>query len=222
LRREIIGNCELYLGDCMDLMKQYPDNYFDLAIVDPPYGGGNTDVTRTGGTWASKYGKKIKTWDNPPDEKYFLELFRIAPLYIIWGGNYFTLPPSRNFIIWQKPFGNNFTMAEAEYAWTNIKGNSKIFKYPPQNPDRFHPCQKPIALYKWLLARYTKPGYKIIDTHMGSGSIAIACNEMNVNLTAIEIDADYFNAACDRIKAAAAQNMFDFGETPESAPPPQL
>ena len=204
----------------MKLMSQYPDKHFDLAIVDPPYGGKNHNLhnyksvltdsgaIRTGGKWTSKYGNKINEWDNPPNKNYFEELFRISKYQIIWGGNYFDLPRSRNFIIWRKKtISENFSMAMAEYAWTNIPGNAKVFEYHPQDPKRFHPTQKPVALYKWLLSKYAKQDYKILDTHMGSGSIAIACNEMGIDLTASEIDADYFKAACDRVREANKQKL---------------
>ena len=190
----------------MDLMAQYPDKHFDLAIVDPPFGGAvNKKVARTGGTWAAKYGTNINKWDIVPDQAYFNELFRVSKYAIVCGGNYFQLPSSRNFIIWQKHIPENFTMAMCEYLWTNIDGNAKIFKCPSIGEDRFHPTQKPVALYKWLLSKYAKQGDKILDTHFGSGSIAIACNEMSFNLTASEIDQDYFNAACLRVREANKQ-----------------
>jgi len=204
LRKEIIGNCTLYNADCMKIMSQYPDKHFDLAIVDPPYGKSD-GCKRTGGTWAKKYGKNITDWDIAPDQSYFNELTRVSKYQIIWGGNYFTLPPSRNFIIWKKHIPENFTLAMCEYAWTNIKGNAKLFYYHSFNPKRIHPTQKPVALYKWLLSKYAKQGDKILDTHLGSGSIAVACNEMGYDLTASEIDADYFTAACDRVREANKQ-----------------
>ncbi|MDR2922562.1 MAG: site-specific DNA-methyltransferase, partial [Treponema sp.] len=153
------------------------------------------------------YDRKVSRWDNAPDEKYFCELFRVSKKCIICGGNYFNLPPSRNFIIYRKTnIPETFNMAMCEYLWTNIDGNPKVFDYfsLPDN-ERFHPTQKPISLYKFLLSRYAKPGWKILDTHFGSGSIAVACNEMGFNLTASEIDEDYFNAACKRIKEAIKQ-----------------
>ena len=188
----------------MKIMSQYPDKHFDLAIVDPPYGKAD-GCKRTGGTWAKKHGKKITDWDIAPDQDYFKELMRVSKFQIIWGGNYFTLPPSRNFIIWKKYIPENFTLAMCEYAWTNIKGNAKVFIHHSFNPSRIHPCEKPKALYKWLLLKYAKQDYKILDTHLGSGSIAIACNEMGFDLTASEIDADYFAAACSRVRDANKQ-----------------
>jgi site-specific DNA-methyltransferase (adenine-specific) len=207
MRKEQIGNATLYLGDCMELMAQYPDKHFDLAIVDPPYGA-KDGVERTGGSWSKKYGGKIKEWDIAPHDKYFTELFRVSKYQIICGGNYFNLPPSRNFIIWRKHIAENFSMAMCEYLWTNIPGNAKFFKYPSCiEKDRFHPTQKPVALYKWLLSKYAKPGQKILDTHLGSGSSAVACNEMGYELTASEIDKDYFVAASKRIKEAYKQPL---------------
>ncbi|MCL2381338.1 MAG: site-specific DNA-methyltransferase [Treponema sp.] len=168
-------------------------------------------VKDSAGKWVSKYGDKIIAWDIAPDPEYFKELFRVSKHQIIWGGNYFDLPPSRNFIVWRKKgMPENFSMAMAEYAWTNISGNAKVFEYRTQDPERFHPTQKPVALYKWLLFKYAKQGDKILDTHFGSGSIAVACNEMGFNLVASEIDNDYFNAACARIKLDAAQLKFNF------------
>ncbi len=200
MRVEQIGSATLYLGDCMKLMATMQDKSIDLAIVDPPYGNGNQKPVRTGGTWAVKYKKKIKEWDIAPTQEYFQELFRVSKHQIIWGGNYFSLLPSRNFIIWQKTIPENFTMAMCEYAWTNIIGNAKLFKYHSFDKNRIHPTQKPVALYEWLLYKYAKQGDIILDTHFGSGSIAIACNKLGFNLIACEIDKDYFNAAYKRIK----------------------
>jgi len=166
--------------------------------------GGRFDkykIERTGGPCATKYGTKVEHWDVAPDEEYFNELARISKQQIIWGGNYFPLPPSRNFVIWRKlTISENFTMAMAEYAWTNIQGNAKLFEYAPQDKNRFHPTQKPVALYKWLLKNYAKEGDKILDTHLGSGSIAIACWDMCYDLTGFELDADYYKAAMERIE----------------------
>jgi site-specific DNA-methyltransferase (adenine-specific) len=193
----------------MKLMATMPDKSIDLAIVDPPYGGGNHSLhnLKSNGKRVCKYDKRIDNWDIAPKEKYFNELFRISQFQIIWGGNHFLLKPSKNFIIYNKlNVPDNFNMSQCEYAWTNIKGNPKRFDYfPKMDKERFHPTQKPVALYKWLLNKYGKPGWKILDTHFGSGTIAIACNELMFNLTAIEIEKDYFNAACKRIKEAVKQ-----------------
>lgn len=208
LREKKIGSCSLYNADCMDLMAKYPDGYFDLAIVDPPYGGCNHHQNNKqikghkGYSYGSK--EKIDRWDVAPDKKYFNELFRVSKYQIIWGGNYFALPPRRNFIIYYKTnIPEGFNMAKCEYAWTNIKGNSSIFKYhAKRNSGRFHPTQKPIELYEWLLSKYAKQGDKILDTHFGSGSIAVACNNLGYDLVASEIDADYYKLACKRIGEA--------------------
>jgi site-specific DNA-methyltransferase (adenine-specific) len=200
----------------MALMARYPDKYFELAIVDPPYGGGSDGtITRTGGTWNEKYyargTRKTKTteWDSAPSPEYFHELFRVSRNQIIWGGNYFVLPPSKNFIIWRKlTISENFTMAMAEYAWTNIDDNAKVFECAPQGTavnSRIHPTQKPVALYKWLLSRYAHAGDKILDTHLGSGSIAIACHDLGYDLVACELDTDYYTAALDRLQTYQAQ-----------------
>jgi site-specific DNA-methyltransferase (adenine-specific) len=191
----------------MKLMATLPDKSIDLAIVDPPYGLSESGSSMTGGTWSKKYGSKIKNWDKKPTAVFFTELFRVSNYQIIWGGNYFTLPPSRNFIIWRKKGRpENFTMAMCEYAWTNIKGNAKVFEFHPWNANRIHPTQKPIELYKWLLSRYAKQGMKILDTHFGSGSIAVACNMMGFSLIASEIDKEYFRLALNRIKQALSEN----------------
>lgn len=190
--------------DKMDLMARYPDNYFDLAIVDPPYG---IDVTKMnmGGRKTVKPDKS-KNWDSEvPDNGYFNELFRISKNQIIWGGNYFSLPPSQYFAIWDKGetmYGRDF--AECEYAWVN-KGGTRIYKKNPNQPERIHPTQKPVALYKWLLDKYAKEGDKILDTHLGSGSIAIACHDYGFELTACELDKEYYDKAIERIQNHISQ-----------------
>jgi site-specific DNA-methyltransferase (adenine-specific) len=166
---------------------------------------------QTGGTWTSKYGSDINDWDVAPPREYFDELFRVSKNQIIWGGNYFDLPPSRNFIVWRKlTISENFSMAMAEYAWTSLPGNAKVFDYAPQDPARFHPTQKPVALYKWLLSRYARSGWKILDTHLGSGSSAVACHDLGFELTACEIGGDYYAAAMERIREYQRQGVFDF------------
>ena len=221
--------------DNIDLMARYPDKHFDLAIVDPPYGsagngreweklkrgrfGGKFDKYHvgekvshaTGGGRFTKYGDGAKHWDIAPDENYFLELFRVSKNQIIWGGNYFPLPPSRNFIVWRKlSISESFSMAMVEQAWTNLKGNAKYFECIPQDKERFHPTQKPVELYAWILSRFAKSGWKILDTHMGSGSIAIACHNAGFDLTACEIDKVYFDKAMLRINKHIQQaELFD-------------
>ena len=220
-----------YNMDCMQGMKEFPDNYFDLAIVDPPYGdagvefkrndgsrfGGKFDaykkpVERTGGTWAAKFGKNIIAWDVAPGKEYFEELFRVSRSQIIWGGNYFPLPATRCFIIWRKTnVPEKFSMAMAEYAWTSFNANAKVFDYSAVGQDgRFHPTQKPVALYKWLLQNYAKPGDKILDTHVGSASSLIACYDMGFDYVGFEIDEEYYNKASKRLEEEMLQTRWRF------------
>ncbi len=189
--------------DNMALMARYPDNYFDLAIVDPPYGIGASGKT---------YGKRkkkhiVKDWDNEtPDEKYFEELFRVSKNQIIWGGNYFDLPLTNGWIIWDKDRQKQTTFSDGEMGWTSFLSLLKIMKLKydgflgMDSDGRIHPTQKPIKLYKWLLMNYAKPNDKILDTHLGSGSIAIACYDLGFDLTACELDTDYFNSALKRLE----------------------
>lgn len=243
--------------DCLEAMKQMPDNAFDLAVVDPPYGDGSqvvqverereTDtergqgsdndltatntrlarVNRGGGTgrttttsgrhlvnglrkgqtppsWWTMGGevrKKIIAWDVAPGAEYFEELFRVSRNQIIWGGNYFPLPPTRCFLVWRKlTISEAFSMAMAEYAWTSFNGNAKVFEFPPQGKpgDRFHPTQKPIELYAWIYNLYAKPGMKILDTHLGSGSSRIAAYNAGLDFVGYEIDKTYFDLQEER------------------------
>ena len=166
-------------------------------------------VNRTGGTWAGKYAKKIISWDVAPDKEYFEELFRISRNQIIWGGNYFELPPTRCFLIWRKlTISDSFTMAMAEYAWTSFNENAKVFECAPQGkPDdpRFHPTQKPIALYRWILEKYAHEGDTILDTHVGSASSLIACEQLGYKYVGFEIDEVYYKKAIERIERETAQ-----------------
>jgi site-specific DNA-methyltransferase (adenine-specific) len=192
--------------DCMELMAQYPDKAFDLAIVDPPYGiNVNMNMGRRAGM-----GKKheAKQWDgNVPDDHYFKELFRVSQNQIIWGGNYFSLPPSRGFVIWDKMIPEALSFAMCEFAWSSFDCVSKIFRLTIQSDcaNRIHPTQKSVALYKWLLANYAKEGDRILDTHLGSMSIAIACHYAGYHLTGTELDADYFREGVYRVKRETAQ-----------------
>jgi len=194
----------VHLGDNMEFMKTIPDNYYELAIVDPPYGVGINSSGRLG-----HYGGKGKTWDSSiPDESYFKELKRISVNQIIWGGNYFYLPPTRCFLIWDKlqPVGVSF--ADSEFAWTSFDASAKTFRLRPQNADkdgRIHPTQKPIALYKWLLHNYAQKGDKIFDSHVGSGSSRIACYDLGYDFTGCEIDKDYWQAQEDRFNKHISQ-----------------
>jgi len=189
--------------DNMELMARYPDKYFDLACIDIPYGLG--DKLTQGGTWASKYKKGDASWDILPNDIFFKELFRVSKNQIIWGGNYSNLPPTRCFLIWDK-IALMETMADCEFAWTSFDKNAKIFRHPRNTTEkRIHITQKPIALYKWILDKYAKQGDKILDTHLGSGSIAIACHDYGFELTACELDKEYYVKAIQRIKNHVAQ-----------------
>jgi site-specific DNA-methyltransferase (adenine-specific) len=187
--------------DNIKLMARYEDNYFDLAIVDPPYGINAGKMTMGSGKHEFV---KNKDWDSSaPNDEYFNELFRVSKNQIIWGGNYFKLPLNNNWIIWDK-LNPNLSFSEAELAWCSIKNNIRIFKRLSTLPDydgkKQHPTQKPIKLYEWILLKYGKEGYKILDTHLGSGSIAIACHNLGYDLTACELDKEYYNAAIKRLK----------------------
>ena len=192
----------VYLEDCMIGMARYPDKYFDLAIVDPPYG-----IDRNGMNMGnSVFNKDDKKWDNSiPTNEYFIELFRVSKNQIIWGGNYFPLPQSQYFAIWDKGetmYGRDF--AECEFAWVK-SGGTRIYKKSPKQPERIHPTQKPIALYKWLLHNYAKQGDKILDTHLGSGSSRIAAYDMGFDFTAFELDKEYFDAQEKRFNQFKSQ-----------------
>lgn len=246
----------VYNMDCIEGMKQYPDKYFDLAIVDPPYGAGlgeggggkgwfakywdseNHEVsgggelqileqvrsevrsiqtgskihyqganTKRNGKWVfpkwkEHENKKIISWDVAPKQEYFDELFRISRNQIIWGGNYFCLPPTRCFLIWRKTnVPENFSMAMCEYAWTSFNSNAKMFSFSAVGqPHRFHPTQKPIELYEWILKNYAHEGDKILDTHVGSGSSRIACEKLGFDYVGYEIDEYYFQEQEKRFK----------------------
>jgi len=194
----------IYNQDCLEAMKLMQDNEFDLAIVDPPYG---IDVTKMNmGSRKRATKDKEKNWDNAiPSQDYFNQLFRISKNQIIWGGNYFKLPVSQYFAIWDKGetmYGRDF--AEAEFAWVK-KGGTRIFKKNPNQLDRIHPTQKPVKLYEWLLMNYAKEGDKILDTHLGSGSIAIACHNLGYDLEGYELDKEYYDNALKRIKEHQSQ-----------------
>ena len=201
------GALELSCEDCMALMARYPDKHFDLAIVDPPYGIGVNSMNM-GSRKTVRPDKR--NWDDEiPSAEYFAELRRVSKNQIIWGGNYFQLPPSRGWVVWDKGesmYGRSF--AECELAWMSLDASARIFKLNPMQLDRFHPTQKPVELYAWLLTKYAKPGQRILDTHLGSGSHAIACHYFGAHLTACEIDADYFAAATARIQRETAQTTF--------------
>lgn len=230
---EMIGMLDFgfYNMDCMQGMKEFPDGFFDVAIVDPPYGGGGCEfkrtdksrfggnfdrykLTRTGGTWASKYGNTIIDWDMAPTDDYFKELFRVSKNQIIWGANYFGLPPARCFIVWEKTnIPENFTMSMCEYAWTSFNDNAKIYKHTSQRDKtsgKFHPTEKPIALYEWIINNFTNDGDTILDTHVGSASSLIACHKTNHKYVGFELNPDYYSKAKQRLDNETAQmTIFD-------------
>tara|TARA_R110002167_G_C12297535_1_gene616782 strand:- start:3 stop:608 length:606 start_codon:yes stop_codon:yes gene_type:complete len=191
--------------DNMQLMARYEDNYFDLAIVDPPYGINASEMTM--GSGKNKKYSKGKKWDNKtPEQKYFDELFRVSKNQIIWGFNHFLdkLPNTKAVIFWNKHQNGYF--AEGELAWCSI-GTVKYYDraYQKDIGNKIHPTQKPLHLYEWILMNYAKEGDKILDTHLGSGSIALACHNLGYNLTACELDTEYYNAAIKRIDQHKAQ-----------------
>ena len=182
--------------DNMKLMAKYEDNYFDLAIVDPPYRDSNqpTKDMRASGS--------MKSLEGRPSEDYWKELKRVSRNQIVWGANNFELPQWKGFVVWKKKsIGENFTMSMCEIASLSeeLGTVAKWIEIRPQDPNRVHPTQKPVKLYEWLLMTYAKEGNKILDTHLGSGSIAIACHNLGYELTACELDKEYYNAAIKRI-----------------------
>jgi len=189
--------------DNMKLMARYEDNHFDLAIVDPPYG---ININSSGTHFKEKY--EVKDWDkNTPDDEYFKELMRVSKNQIIWGGNYFLdrLGNCKCFIIWDKKIAEDMSFAMCEMAWTSFKNGAKIYKTTAMQQNRIHPTQKPIRLYEWLLMNYAKEGDKILDTHLGSGSIAIACHNLGYDLTACELDKEYYEASLKILKQHQSQ-----------------
>ena len=193
--------------DNMELMSRYDDNHFDLAIVDPPYGLG--DKTTKGGCNKNTQVKfKEHKWDDEiPTDKYFIELFRVSKNQIIWGGNYFPFlwdKSCRGLITWDKMVYIP-TMSQVEYAWYSLDKLPQLVKINNNDSNRQHPTQKPVKLYEWLLMNYAKEGDKILDTHLGSGSIAIACHNLGYDLTACELDKEYYEAAMKRLKQHTAQ-----------------
>ena len=211
----MVDKMKLYNADCLPAMKEMPDNAFDLAIVDPEY----RDIDENQPTKDMRRNGGMKRFHGKPTQEYFKELFRISKNQIIWGANNFNLPNYKGFVVWKKiTISDKFTMSMAELAYISegIGTTSKVFECAPQGTakdPRIHPTQKPVALYKWLLTKYAKPGQTILDTHLGSGSIAIACHDYGYDLTAYEIDKEYFEAATDRIERHKAQGqLFQAGE----------
>ena len=206
---KITDKIEITNEDNMELMKRYSDGFFDLAIVDPPYGILNK--TKRGCDYKFNM-DEYSQWDIKPDDEYFNELFRVSKNQIIWGGNYFgqlwlRSEYNKGFIIWDKNQPetlNNFSMAEM--AWSSLDKPSKIFRFSVRkNRNKIHPTQKPVELYEWLLKMYANQGDKILDTHVGSGSIAIACHDYGVELTGCEIDEKYYQDTVKRIKNHTSQ-----------------
>jgi site-specific DNA-methyltransferase (adenine-specific) len=223
---------DLRCMDCMELLRDTPDKAYDLAIVDPPYGIGETAkrakqrVPKTQSKkWknrkAPEYGGSESWDDSPPSDEYFQELRRVSKNQIIWGANHFgNMDPSSGWIVWfKKRFDEVNDFSDAELAYSSFKKGCRLFHLPwigfgavNVGENRIHPTQKPVALYKWLLHNYAKPGDKILDTHGGSMSIAIACHYAGYHLTGCELDEDYFKAGVERVKRETAQrDMFTEG-----------
>lgn len=260
-----LGNITLINGDCVEYMRNLPDNAFSLAVVDPPYGSASRDCAETGGgiqplrrvvrpiqdnppksatcrggsrdtesptyrrfgnknsrfqryelppptqNTESQCGNKVDIeWDIAPTPEYFEQLFRVSENQVIWGANYFpNMPPTRCFLVWRKlTISEKFSMAMAEYAWTSFFSNAKVFECAPQgkaNDPRFHPTAKPIELYKWVFSNFAKESDTILDTHLGSGSSAIAAHQLGLKLTGIEINEYYYQKAKERIQRYQSQ-----------------
>jgi len=207
---KVTDKIEITNEDNMELMARYPDKYFDLAIVDPPYGL-DKKLSSGGGKMKNSPFKKLykesNQWDvSIPEKEYFDELFRISKNQIIWGANYFLnyLGNTRGVICWDK---KQFmpTFSRIEFAWTSFDMVARLYEGTSTDLNRFHPTQKPVALYKWLLDKYAQQGDKILDTHLGSGSIAIACHDYGFELTACELDLEYYEKAVERINNHVAQ-----------------
>lgn len=210
--------------DCVEYMKTLPDKAFDLAIVDPPYGigwdGENSMAANNSNKWtsATKNGYAKKNWDNSrPDLDYFSELKRVSKEQIIWGGNYFSdyLPPTGGWIVWEKGVPDDMTLSQGEMAYNSTLNSLRIVKIlwagfrKCEEGKRIHPTQKPVKLYEWLLANYAKPGQRILDTHLGSGSSAIAAHYGGFDFVGCELDPDYYKAACERFDRETRQRAMD-------------
>ena len=210
---------ELIHDDCMKVMARYPDNHFDLAICDPPYG---IDAgKRRGDTGKNKHIKqndyKYGDWDKKaPSDEYFIELKRVSKNQIIWGGNYFGLPATSCYLVWDKKNGDNL-YADCELAWASFNTAVRKFEYRwhgflqektnKPKEQRIHPTQKPVKLYEWILSNYADKEQRILDTHLGSASSAIASHYFGCDFVGCELDKDYYEAACKRFKAETAQEV---------------
>ena len=204
---------ELHNIDCMEFMRGLPDKAYDLAIVDPEFGIGIGRSPRL----VTDKGLKAKAWDDKPiGGSYFNELFRVSKAQIVWGANYYSMPPTKHCIIWDKEQPEALSFGMFDFAWTSFDGSNKIFRQSVRvEGNSFHPTQKPVALYRWLLQNYAKPGQKILDTHGGSMSIAIACDIEGYDLTLCELDKDYFEAGKKRLEQHQAQpRLFESAASP--------
>jgi site-specific DNA-methyltransferase (adenine-specific) len=216
----VIGKARLLHGDCMEFMRELPDKFYELAVVDPPYGLNMAkERQRKDGRFAHNV---PRTWDEKiPDAEYFRELQRISLNQIIWGGNYFQLPPTQGFIFWykQNPVDN---FSDGELAWTSFQRPAKCFNFKyygnlegnTSASEKIHISQKPVKLYEWLLTNYAKTGDKILDTHLGSMSSVIAALNLGFEITGCELDDDYFRGGVERVRQSQNQaRMFE----PETA-----
>lgn len=200
---------EFILGDCMEGMRNTPDNFFDLAIVDPPYGLPKDSSNGRGKLKNRTFNKgDIQRWDIAPDKNYFNELMRVSKNQIIWGGNYFDLPPTRGVICWDKvqPFPN---FSAWEMAWTSFNVVARIFKFDNRTGGKIHPTQKPVQLYKWLLRNYAEPTDVILSTHIGSASDLIAFEDFGCDYVGYEIDQEYYESALKRLNNHKLQIRLD-------------
>ena len=194
---------EAYNIDCLEYMRGLPDKAFTLAIADPPYGLIESGVQTRGGAGKLKgrilneSEKKFDRWDKAPDAEFFDELFRVCENVIIWGGNYFDLPPTRCVIAWDKcqPWPN---FSQIELAWTSFDYPAKLYKFDNRTNDKIHPTQKPVDLYAWCLKTFAKPGDRIFDPMMGSQSSRIAAYKMGFDYVGCELDKEYFDKGCER------------------------
>ena len=191
-----MSKIELLHEDCMAVMARYADKHFDLAIVDPEFGIGIGNSPRL----VTDKGLKPKSWDDKPiSPVYFEQLFRVSRNQIIWGGNYYQLPANKHCVIWDKIQPEALSFGMFDYAWTSYDGANKIFRKSVQDEkNKIHPTQKPVKLYEWLLTNYAKPGQRILDTHGGSMSSAIACHNLGFDMTLCELDKDYYDAGVNR------------------------
>lgn len=195
--------------DCMEYMRQFPDKFFDLACVDPPYGIGRDGSQKTTSSHGGRKAHKFKGWDSAiPNEEYFNELFRVSKNQIIWGGNYFTkyLPGSMGWIFWDK--GQRIRNSDGELAFTSFNRALRVVEYNRVEllkEGTIHPTQKPIVLYRWIFKNYAQPGFKILDTHLGSGSSRIAAHDMKCDFWSSELDAEYHIASEKRFSDYVSQ-----------------